>query len=279
MGGKVPAKYPVKSLAKALRLLETIGHYPNGASVTALSKQLRIGKSTVHRLLATLREFDLVWLDPETTNYALGTSILRWSDLLVRQNLLARHGLPVLRELVDVCRETASLAILETNEILYVAQFESMERLRMSQWVGSRMPAHCTSLGKALLSSLTDEQIDKLYPNDQPLKALTTNSITDKKRLIEHLQKVRQEGVAYDFEENMAGVVCMGAVVKNFSGKPVAAMSISMPIQRFRGETLMTFKDHLLRAANRLALELGYNPATSGADPDKALESPAQAVC
>ena len=59
MGVKIPAKYPVKSLVKALRLLETLGRSPHGASVTALSKDLKIGKSTVHRLLATLREFDL----------------------------------------------------------------------------------------------------------------------------------------------------------------------------------------------------------------------------
>lgn len=273
MGVKIPAKYPVKSLAKALRLLETLGRSPHGASVTALSKDLKIGKSTVHRLLATLREFDLVWLDPSASNYTLGTSILRWSDLLVRQNVLVRHGLPVLRDLVELCRETASLAVLETTDVLYVAQFESMERLRMSQWVGNRMPAHCTSLGKALLATLPEAEVDKLYAGQEILKGLTSNSITDKRRLLEHLRKVRQEGVAYDFEENMLGVVCMGAVVRNFSGKPVAALSISMPIQRFRGDTLITFKDYLLTAASRLSGELGCDPDTARLATESAAEA------
>ena len=135
MSGKEPAKYPVKSLAKALRLLEFLGR--RNSNIAVLSKELKIGKSTVHRLLATLREFDLVWLDPSTSNYALGARILRWSDLLMRQNLLIRHGLPILRELMSRSRETANLAVLEGNEVLYIAQCESTERLRTSDAVGN----------------------------------------------------------------------------------------------------------------------------------------------
>lgn len=258
MAGSVPAKYPVKSLAKALRLLDTVGRFQNGTSIAVLSKELKMGKSTVHRLLATLREFDLVWFDPGTSNYALGSRILRWSELLVRQNLLVRHGLPILRELVNISRETSNLAVLEGTDVLYVAQFESMERLRMSETVGERIPAHATSLGKALLATLADKEFDELYRKVDTLKSITAHTITDKARFKEHLQKVRQDGVAYDFEENVVGVVCMGAVVRNFSGKPIAAMSISMPIQRLRGENMITFKEHLLKAATKLSAELGY---------------------
>ena len=161
--GRVPAKYPVKSLAKALRILDTVGRLQHGTSIAALSKELKMGKSTVHRLLATLREFDLIWFDPTTSNYALGSRILRWSDLLVQQNLLVRHGLPVLRELVSAGRETANLAVLDGADVLYVAQFESMERLRLSEAVGTRHPAHSTALGKALLATLSDEEFDQLY--------------------------------------------------------------------------------------------------------------------
>lgn len=224
-----------------------------------------MGKSTVHRLLATLREFDLIWLDPTTSNYALGSRILRWSDLLVHQNLLVRHGLPVLRDLVSVGRETANLAVLDGTDVLYMAQFESMERLRMSEAVGTRQPAHSTALGKALLASLSEEEFDQLYRKLDVLKGPTANTITDKQHLKKHLQKVRNEGLAYDFEENVAGVVCLGTVVRNFTGRPVAAMSVSLPIQRFRGERSMHLKEQLLEAANRLSIELGCNATDTSA--------------
>jgi DNA-binding IclR family transcriptional regulator len=264
--GKVPAKYPVKSLAKALRILDTVGHFQHGTSIATLSKELKMGKSTVHRLLATLREFDLIWFDPTTSNYALGTRILRWSDLLVQQNLLVRHGLPILRDLVSAGRETANLAILDGTEVLYVAQFESMERLRLSEAVGTRHPAHSTALGKALLATFSDEEFEQLYGKAEILRSLTANTIVDKRRLKEHLHKVRNEGVAYDFEENVVGVICLGAVVRNFTRKPIAAMSVSLPIQRLRGDNLITLRDHLLHAVNRLSAELGYSPNDGSAE-------------
>jgi DNA-binding IclR family transcriptional regulator len=264
--GKVTAKYPVKSLSKALRILDTVGHFQHGTSIATLSKELKMGKSTVHRLLATLREFDLIWFDVATSNYALGSRILRWSDLLVQQNLLVRHGLPILRDLVGAGRETANLAILDGTDVLYVAQFESMERLRLSEAVGTRHPAHSTALGKALLATMSDEEFDQLYGKVEVLKSLTANTIVDRRRLKEHLQKVRDEGVAYDFEENVVGVVCLGAVVRDFTRKPIAAMSVSLPTLRLRGDSLITLKGHLVQAVNRLSSELGYSPSDGRAE-------------
>lgn len=252
------AKYPVKSLAKALRLLDALGHSDSGASIATLSQELKMGKSTIHRLLATLREFDLVWFDPSTSNYALGARILRWSDLLVRQNLVIRHGWAILRELVQECHETASLAILEGTEVVFIARCESTQRLRMSEAVGSRNPAHCTALGKAMLAALSEKDFLKVYEGIDGLKAVTPNSITSKDKLWDHLRKVQQEGVAYDFEENVVGGVCIGTAVRNHTGNVIAGMSLSLPTQRQRGDTLITLKEHLVRAAGRLSSELGY---------------------
>lgn len=252
------AKYPVKSLAKAFTLLDTLGKFENGTSIATLSKELKMGKSTVHRLLATLREFDLVWFDASTSNYALGVRVLRWSDLLLKQNLLIRHGSPILRELVHNCHETASLAVLEDLDVVFIARFESTQRLRMSEAVGSRCPAYCTALGKAILASLSEEEFRGVFDGVDSLKPMTPNSIVSKEKLWDHLQKVKQDGVAYDFEENVIGGICIGTAVRNHTGKAVAGLSISLPTQRLRGDILIILKDNLLKAANRLSSELGY---------------------
>ncbi len=254
----IQAKYPVKSLAKAFALLDALGKFENGAGIAILSKELKMGKSTVHRLLATLREFDLVWFDASTASYALGPKILRWSDLLLRQNLLIRHGSPVLRELVHNTHETASLAVLDGADVVYIGRFESTQRLRMSEAVGSRCPAHCTALGKSILATFSEEEFNAVFNGTDSLKPITPNSITSKERLWAHLQKVRQDGVAYDFEENVIGGVCLGAPIRNHTGRAIAALSISLPTQRLRGDILITLKDHLQKAAGRLSSELGY---------------------
>ncbi len=252
------AKYPVKSLAKAFTLLDALGKFENGTSIAVLSKELRMGKSTVHRLLATLREFDLVWFDASTSNYALGARILRWSDLLLRQNLLIRHGAPILRDLVQTAHETASIAVLDGLDVIFIARFESNQRLRMSEAVGSRCPSHCTALGKAILAALPEEEFRSIFHGGDSLKPMTPNSITSKEQLWNHLDKVRQEGIAFDFEENVVGGVCVGTTVRNHTGKVVAGLSISLPTQRLRGDTFVTLKDVLLRAAGHLSAELGY---------------------
>lgn len=272
------AKYPVKSLAKAFLLLDTLGKFENGTSIATLSKELKIGKSTVHRLLATLREFDLVWFDASTSNYALGVRILRWSDLLLKQNLLIRHGAPILRELVHSSHETASLAVLEGLDVVFIARFESTQRLRMSEAVGSRCPAYCTALGKAILASLSEEEFRAVFDDAGPLRPMTPNSITSKDRLWDHLQKVKQDAVAYDFEENVAGGICIGTAIRNHTGKAVAGLSISLPTQRLRGDILITLKDNLLKAASKLSSELGYTAGRLPAVLPVAVRRPRQKV-
>src|SRR5688500_1757973 len=118
------SKYPVKSLTKALKILEILGNSNNGESLTSISEKLRLGKSTVHRLLATLRDHDFVWLDPHSGNYLVGAKILQLSEQLNNQSILIRYGEPVIESLMKVSNETINLGVLEGNEVLYIIKKE-----------------------------------------------------------------------------------------------------------------------------------------------------------
>ncbi|MGH7868921.1 MAG: IclR family transcriptional regulator [Candidatus Dormibacteraceae bacterium] len=262
------AKYPVKSLVKAMTLLDAVGKNQEGISIAALSQKLKIGKSTVHRLLATLRDFNLVYFDPLTSNYSLGAKILQWSESVTRQNLLLRLGIPVVRKLAEQSGETVNLAVLEGTEVMYLAQQESASTLRISPEIGVRLPSHCTALGKILLSDLSGPEFRSLFDGTAKLKALTPNSITDPDQLWEHLQKVGQERVAYDFEEAFEGGICVGALVRNHTGRGVAALSTSMPKQRLNGERLMRLREYVLEACEDLSRQLGYCPSLEMAMPE-----------
>ena len=250
-------KYPVKSLIKALSILEYIGASDTGGSLTEISETLKIGKSTVHRLLATLKDHDFVWLDPLSSRYILGARFMQLSGKLTRQSILIRYGEPILSKLAKATNETCNLGVLDGREVLYLIMKESKNPLRMSGQVGKRLPAHCTALGKALLSDLSQEELTRLYANKQKLDTLTPNSISTLAELAEHLQKVRQTGLAFDNEEIYPGVVCVAAPVRGDRGKVIAAVSVSFPKHRIDPAMLEDFKSLLSSCASELSQQLG----------------------
>jgi IclR family KDG regulon transcriptional repressor len=260
-------KYPVKSLIKAVTILEFLGASSKGESLTTISEHLKIGKSTVHRLLATLRDHDLVWLDPISSNYILGAKILKWGDQLSRQSLLIRYGEAVLLHLANETNETCNLGVLEGDQTLYLIKKESQNTLRMSGQVGKRLPAHCTALGKVLLAGLTPEELAQLYGKRSKLETPTANSIAVVSDLLAHLDKVRLTGLAFDTEELYPGVVCLAAPVRDYRARIIAAISVSFPRHRIDPEKLEEFKRHLIARAYDLSCQLGYEPGEASGVP------------
>lgn len=254
-------KYPVKSVAKTLSILELLGGAEGGSTLTEISTSLRIGKSTVHRLLATLRDHDFVWLDPQSSRYILGARILQLTGQLSRQSLLIRYGESALSRLAAKTGETCNLGVLDGREVLYLIIKESKKPLRMTGQVGKRLPAHCTALGKAILSGLSREEFNLLYGGTQKLQTPTPASVSTVSQLVDELEKVRQTDIAVDNEELYPGVVCISAPIRNHSGKTIAAVSISLPKNRVDPKRLRRFKSLLLDVAKGLSRDLRHHSA------------------
>jgi len=244
-------KYPVKSLVKSLLILEHLGTVEDGSTLGEISKVLRIGKSTVHRLLATLKDHDFVWLDPQSSRYMLGARILQLS-----QNVEVSWGEPILARLAEATGETCNVAVLEGTEVRYVIIKESKNPLRMSGKAGKKLPTHCTALGKALLSDLSRKELMQLYSKRHRLEARTPNSISTVSELCDHLERTRPAGVFVDNEEMYPGVICLAAPVRNRHGRIVAAVSISFPKQRVGSTRMGKFRSLLLDCAKELSHQL-----------------------
>jgi DNA-binding IclR family transcriptional regulator len=251
-------KYPVKSLVKALRILEYLGSSETGGNLTQISKELQIDKSTVHRMLATLRDYDFVGLDPLSSNYILGAKILQFSDQLSHQSALIRHGEPILARLARSTNETCNLGVLDGDMVLYLIKKESERPLRMSGQVGKRLPAHCTALGKVLLAQLSREELRRVYAQKPVFETPTPNTISTLPALESHLEEVRRTGVALDNEEIYPEVVCMAAPVRDYRGRSIAALSISFPKHRMDAARLDVFRPLLLEACDDFSRHLGY---------------------
>ena len=250
-------KYPVKSLVKALSIVEHLGTSPSGSTLTEISKKLRIGKSTVHRLISTLMDHDFVWLDALSSQYILGARILQLSDQLSHQSILIRYGDSVLADLAKATEETCNLGVLDGDEVLYLIMKESKYPLRMAGQVGKRLPARCTALGKALLSDSSEEGLVQLLGRKSHLRAPTARTISSVAGLMAELSKIRQTNLAFDDEELYAGVACIASPVRDHIGKIVAAISISYPKNRVDAKRLQEFKPLLLERAAELSSRLG----------------------
>lgn len=254
---------PVKSLAKALRILDALGDRPGGLGITDLSVALSAPKSTVHRLVATLESCGYVVFDPPTQHYVLGSRLAKLGEQLSYQSPLLTFGVSTLEQLTHKCKEASHLAILEGTEVVYVSREESKDPVRISFGMGHRAPAHCTALGKALLAGLTDAEIRMLYKNSRKLDRLTPHTRTALDDLLKDLAAIRREGIAVDNEEYMAGLRCIAAPVRDFSARIVAAMSLSMFKHKMTSQRRALFKAALLQAGNELSQKLGF------ADPRK----------
>src|SRR5580658_7629944 len=254
-------KKPVKSLIKALRILDTLSDGVDGLGITDLSGVLKTPKSTVHRLIATLETAGYVAFDPPTAKYSLGSRAARLGEQLNHHSPLLTFGVPMLERLTEECHEASHLAILQGTEVVYVSHEESKEPVRISFGMGHRAPAHCTALGKVFLAELTDSEIAMLYKNQKRLERLTPRTKPLMRELLAEIATVRREGIAYDNEEYMTGLRCMAAPIRDFSSRIVAATSLSMFKHKMTSARREFFKQALMRASTELSEKLGFRPA------------------
>jgi len=252
-------KKPVKSLIKALRILDALGDCPSGLGITELSDALKAPKSTVHRLIATLEAVGYSVFDPPTSKYMLGTKLARLGEQLNHQSSLLMFGVPALERLTRECREASHLAIMEGTEVVYISREESKEPMRISFAMGHRAPAHCTALGKVFLAGLSDTEIRILYANVRKLERMTPQTKINMAQILAEIAVIRREGIAYDNEEYMPGLRCMAAPIKDFSSRTIAAMSLSMFKHKMTAQRRAFFKNALFRASSDLSEKMGYS--------------------
>jgi DNA-binding IclR family transcriptional regulator len=127
--------------------------------------------------------------------------------------------------------ETMHLMVLLGATVRFVDGVESTQGLRIGLRTGARMPAYCTSAGKAMLADLDDTQLARLYPNG--LHSWPTRHITDVKGLRRHLAAVRRRGYGVNAQESEVGVIAIGASVRSPRGWAVAGVSVAVPSVRY----------------------------------------------
>jgi IclR family KDG regulon transcriptional repressor len=246
-------RYRIKSLDKAISILELMALEGKDLSLTEIGEHLGIGKGTIHRFLNTLKGRKFVQQDPDTKRYGFGIRAFELGRAIRRETFLKNLLLPRLKDLSVQCRESINGAVLDYDEILYIVHLESEESLRFHIQEGSRLPATCTALGKALLSSLPEEVLKRMYSRTDQFKILTRNSIRSWEKLKSTLAEVRKKNLAYDREEAFLGVSCIAAPIRNFRKDIIAAISITVPTIRMTREKKKGYSKILGKTAEEIS--------------------------
>ncbi|MEU2513725.1 IclR family transcriptional regulator [Streptomyces syringium] len=244
----------VQSLERAFDLLERMADAGGEVGLSELSASSGLPLPTIHRLMRTLVACGYVRQQPNR-RYALGPRLIRLGESASR--LLGTWARPYLARLVEETGETANMALLDGDEVVYVAQVPSRHSMRMFTEVGRRVLPHSTGVGKALLAQATDEEVRALLARTG-MPAATEKTITTPEGFLEALARVRESGFAVDDNEQEIGVRCLAVPVPD--SPTAAAISISGPAGRVTEAAV----EKIVPVLQEVAAELSVALANTG---------------
>ena len=222
------AEDTVLSILKAVSVLKCFTPAEPRLSVAEIAREIGIPKTTARRLVTTLATSGLLEQTDKTGMYTVGPVLYALGILYLNTQTLFAAAEPVFKLLNDLTTEAVSMAILDRSNTVFVMREESKHALRFSQHIGTTAPAYSSAMGRALLSELAEADIDHLYPEEK-LRPLTRKTIATKTELKLMLEEIRKTGISIDREGSYEGLEGIASLIRNASGKAVAAMSFAVP--------------------------------------------------
>lgn len=250
------------SIFKAFKILQCFSYERPRLRLKEISQMAGISQPTAYRLLSTMKEINMI--EQYDGIYTLGRVFLTFEGIVLRSMEIRNISLGFLEQLSNQTRVHSNLALLDGNEVIYIARVESKDNSYGYFHTGMRRPAYCTSLGKVLLCESPDEA-RKIFKRG--IRRFTLNTIMDEEAFIAELEKVRLQGYATDFEEYSNGINCIAAPVRNAAGNIVAGISVSGPTTTFSKERALECVSVIIETSHRISERLRMHvglPSTGG---------------
>ncbi|HKQ30589.1 MAG TPA: IclR family transcriptional regulator [Burkholderiales bacterium] len=253
----------VQSIGRAFSILEAISASTEGIGLAELSKQVGLHNSTAFHLVKTMLDLGYARQDPETKRYFIGHKLFGLAAGANNEANLVFVAGPILQDLTRLSGETCHIAVFAGDEVMTIAKSEGPATIRMTERLGAARPAYCTAIGKALLASLSQGQLDD-YLKRVEMRSFTPKTIVDPARLRREVEGIRQAGVAIDDAEFNVEARCIAAPVFDFTGRIVAAIGISGPAWRITPDSTFRLGKIVSDCAFRLSSELGHHLRANG---------------
>ncbi|MCQ6563209.1 IclR family transcriptional regulator [Paenibacillus mendelii] len=221
----------VKSLYKALRILDCFTVNSPELGITEISEQLGLYKSNVHNIVDTFVKAGYLEQNPDNEKYRLGFKLLELGNVISSNMNIRRLTLPYMQEMSDFSNETVYLGMPSDTEVIYLDSASPKNQLSTRSMLGVKAPLYCTGIGKAMLAFLPVETMNAVCAKG--LKKYTDQTITDKEALIAELEAIRLRGYSIDNMEHEYGIKCVGMPILNKKKQVVASFSVSGPSLRF----------------------------------------------
>ena len=253
--GKAPAPEPAGKAfptVKAVAILETLATARRPLGVSELGILLGLPKPTAHRIVRMLESEGLLQREPGSRRYVPGTRLVRLGLDIVAASMLGAPRHAILESLSQQIGETCNFGVMAGSHVVYLDRVESAWPFGLRFEPGSRVPLHCTSMGKLFLSQLPAAKRATVL-RSIPLYRYTENTFTDLGQLQTELERIRSTGVSCDNQEFLAGVVCVAVPVRAPNGQAVAAIAVSAPLARMSMQQGLQHVPLMQAAAERLA--------------------------
>jgi IclR family acetate operon transcriptional repressor len=252
-----------KPTMRQFALLEALAKMDRFATLQTLVEETGLPKPTVHRMLQQLEMAGMVQRDGDGRQYTTGLRLRQLAETVLLNNTVhgARHL--VLRRLVEEVGETCNLTAFNGSEVVYLDRVETPAPLRFYLQAGSVVPAHCSATGKLFLAQMTPSQRRRLL-GQVSLERFTPKTITDMDAIEAEIAIVKRDGVGYDREEYLPGLICVAVLVPSTNRASNLGLAIQAPSMRLTPQRVEAAIPALQRAAS--ALQAIEEQAASGPD-------------
>ena len=240
-----------RSLARGLDMLELLSETPAGLELHQIARALEIPKSSAFNLVHTLLGKRYISLDEATGRYTLSLRMLEIGSAAVKDVSSQSVVHQYMQRVCAGCNETVHCAVPDGTDMVYVDKLEGNHSIRMTSRIGRRMPLYCTAMGRAVLACWPDEHIRELY-RSYAFQKLTRKTVDSLEQLEAEIAKVRLQGYASEYEESNENVCCFAVAIRDRMGKPVYAISVSLPLFRAGEEKTSRCIRLLLDAQKRI---------------------------
>lgn len=246
----LPEGAKVKSLYKAVKLLDFFDNSHTERGVSELAELSGMLKSSVYNIMSTYESCGFVEKNEKTSQYRLGLKILELSNVICQADALDAIIRPYMEELSEGTGETVFFATPYGNNIIYREATIPNHSIAARSIKGVVAPMYCTGLGKAILSNMNDTYMEQILA--EKMEPFTPYTITDPQAFRQEIQKIRQRGYSIDNMEHEYGIKCVSVPIKNGGDQLIGAISLSGPSLRFNDEKVTEYANLLFDRSNRI---------------------------